>query len=317
MPFFHGIKTQLTWDNRNFRSQSKLLMLRAAHGPSVLPPIAPAAKPLCGPNLSGKATEMSVETALLALLDANQIAWTLHEHAAVFTVEESTALHAAIAGAHTKNLFLKDTGGAFWLVTVPHDISVDLKALAPALGARKFSFAKADDLLALLGLTPGSVTPLAAINDGAGKVGVALDQRLAQIRADGFAVVHDSAHGPSVGLALTDGSAALACTGAMGPSNEEQAIAALSHAEPKKVISPKARSVRARPTRRAPRRHTRRKTLRVSGQMTSRVPRPPRPRSRMQRRAATCADYHARPCSRPAKRCSSLTAAPRPCAASR
>lgn len=55
-----------------------------------------------------------------------------------------------------------------------------------------------------------------------------LDRRLAQIRADGFAVVHDSSHGPSVGLALTDGSAALACTGAIGPTDEKQAIEALT-----------------------------------------------------------------------------------------
>ena len=56
---------------------------------------------------------------------------------------------------------------------------VDLKALAPAVGARKFSFGKAEDMAALLGVTPGAVTPLAAINDTAGKVQVVLDANLA------------------------------------------------------------------------------------------------------------------------------------------
>ena len=144
---------------------------------------------------------MVSEARLLDDLASLGIAHAVVEHAAVFTVEESAGLHAAIPGAHTKNLFLKDTGGAFWLVTVPHDISVDLKALAPALGARKFSFAKADDLLALLGLTPGSVTPLAAINDGAGKVGVALDQRLAS--ADRVNV-HPLRNTATLGLSGTD-----------------------------------------------------------------------------------------------------------------
>jgi Ala-tRNA(Pro) deacylase len=112
-------------------------------------------------------------------LAAMGIACETVEHEAVFTVEESEGLHAAIPGAHTKNLFLKDAAGGFWLVTVPHDLRVDLKGLAPLVGAKKFSFAKAEDLLALLGLTPGSVTPLAAINDSAGSVRVVLDARLA------------------------------------------------------------------------------------------------------------------------------------------
>ncbi|MCX7282693.1 MAG: prolyl-tRNA synthetase associated domain-containing protein [Novosphingobium sp.] len=119
------------------------------------------------------------EQALLADLDALAIAWQLHEHDAVYTVEESAHLHQTIAGAHTKNLFLKDASGSFWLVTVRHDLRADLKALAGVLGAKKFSFGKPEDMEALLGVTPGAVTPLAAINDKAGKVQVVLDTALA------------------------------------------------------------------------------------------------------------------------------------------
>ena len=119
------------------------------------------------------------EDALLASLDRLGIAWQRHEHVAVFTVEESLAIHAALPGAHTKNLFLKDAGGAFWLLTVPHHASVDLKAAAAALGARKFSFAKPEPLAELLALQPGSVTPLGAFNDGAGQVRIVLDSALA------------------------------------------------------------------------------------------------------------------------------------------
>lgn len=119
------------------------------------------------------------EQALLADLDFLAIDWQMHEHAPVFTVEESAHLHETIAGAHTKNLFLKDASGSFWLVTVRHDLRVDLKALASALGARKFSFGKSEAMEALLGVTPGAVTPLAAINDKGGKVQVVLDTALA------------------------------------------------------------------------------------------------------------------------------------------
>ena len=83
------------------------------------------------------------EGKLYADLESLGIAWTALEHEAVFTVEESEAIHAALPGAHTKNLFLKDSGGAFFLVTVDHAVRVDLKALAPVIGAKKLSFGKA------------------------------------------------------------------------------------------------------------------------------------------------------------------------------
>jgi Ala-tRNA(Pro) deacylase len=97
----------------------------------------------------------------------------------VFTVAESDTVNAAIPGAHTKNLFLKDAGGAFWLVTVPGEARVDLKALPAAIGCKRVSFGKPDDMQRLLGIAPGSVTPLAAINAAPGSITVVLDAGLA------------------------------------------------------------------------------------------------------------------------------------------
>jgi len=115
------------------------------------------------------------EARLIADLEAAGVAFALHEHDAVFTVEESAGLHDAIPGAHTKNLFLKDAKGRFWLVTLPHDRRADLKFIGRQTGAGKLSFANPDHMLRLLGVTPGSVTPLAAINDADGAVTVVLD----------------------------------------------------------------------------------------------------------------------------------------------
>lgn len=120
------------------------------------------------------------EAALLSSLDAHGIRWNLFEHEAVFTVEESAAIHARMPGLHTKNLFLKDAGGQFWLVTALHNASVDLKALPAIIGSKKLSFGKSEDMEALLGVTPGSVTPLAAFHDKTGGVRVVLDARLAE-----------------------------------------------------------------------------------------------------------------------------------------
>lgn len=116
---------------------------------------------------------------MLNALGSLGIAWTMHEHEAVFTVEASAKLHEDIAGAHTKNLFLKDAGGQFWLVTAPHDARVDLKALPAVIGSKKLSFGKAEDMKRLLGVTPGSVTPLAGFNYEKNGVKIVLDSRLA------------------------------------------------------------------------------------------------------------------------------------------
>jgi len=122
---------------------------------------------------------MRGEAGLMADLDRLAIPFAAHEHVAVFTVAESDAVNAAIPGAHTKNLFLKDAGGAFWLVTVPAEARVDLKALPAAIGCKRVSFGKAEDMQRLLGITPGSVTPLAAINAPPGSIRVVLDAGLA------------------------------------------------------------------------------------------------------------------------------------------
>jgi Ala-tRNA(Pro) deacylase len=118
---------------------------------------------------------MSSEQRLIADLSAAGIAFTIHEHEAVFTVEESAGLHVKIPGAHTKNLFLKDGKGRFWLITMPHDRRADLKFIGARTGAGKLSFAKPDHLLRLLGVTPGAVTPFGAMNDSGGEVTVVLD----------------------------------------------------------------------------------------------------------------------------------------------
>ncbi|QNO26157.1 prolyl-tRNA synthetase associated domain-containing protein [Sphingopyxis sp. OPL5] len=122
---------------------------------------------------------MRGEAGLLADLDALAIPFASYDHVAVFTVAESDGVNAAIPGAHTKNLFLKDNGGAYWLVTVPGEARVDLKALPDAIGSKRVSFGKAEDMGRLLGIAPGSVTPLAAINASPGSITVVIDAGLA------------------------------------------------------------------------------------------------------------------------------------------
>nr|WP_184434994.1 prolyl-tRNA synthetase associated domain-containing protein [Roseospira goensis] len=97
------------------------------------------------------------------------------EHAPVFTVEEAQATYDAIPGVHCKNLFLKDAKGTLFLVVCPHDRAIAVNQLHKRLGCKRLSFGKADLLMEVLGVEPGSVTPFALINDPDRRVTVILD----------------------------------------------------------------------------------------------------------------------------------------------
>lgn len=103
------------------------------------------------------------------------------EHEAAFTVSDSRELRGTLPGVHTKNLFLKDKKGRLFLVTAPEDAAIDLKAIHTAIGARgRVSFGSAERMLEHLGIVPGSVTPLALINDTAGAVTFVLHPAVAE-----------------------------------------------------------------------------------------------------------------------------------------
>ncbi|ANY18704.1 Prolyl-tRNA editing protein ProX [Tsuneonella dongtanensis] len=144
---------------------------------------------------------MRGEAGLLADLAALGIAHASHEHAAVYTVEQSRAIERDWPGESTKNLFLKDTASAFWLVTVPAEARVNLKALPTAIGSKRVSFAKAEDMERLIGILPGSVTPLAMINAAPGTVTVVLDAGLAAAERMN---VHPLRNTGTIGLAGAD-----------------------------------------------------------------------------------------------------------------
>ena len=116
---------------------------------------------------------------LFAYLDTLGIAHQTVTHPAVFTVEEARELRGAIAGGHTKNLFLRDKKGAPYLVVAPEEAAVELRSLHRLLGASgRFSFGSAELMQDVLGVLPGSVTPFAAINDKERRVSVVLDAAL-------------------------------------------------------------------------------------------------------------------------------------------
>ncbi len=117
------------------------------------------------------------DAAVTALLDRLGLAPLRIEHPAVNTVEEARPHWAALPGGGTKNLFLKD-GPRLYLVTLAAETRVDMKALAPQLGAKRLSFGSPERLLEHLGTRPGAVGFLSLVKDEARAVRFAVERAI-------------------------------------------------------------------------------------------------------------------------------------------
>ncbi|MFW8634961.1 prolyl-tRNA synthetase associated domain-containing protein [Cribrihabitans pelagius] len=119
--------------------------------------------------------------ALLRQLDGWGLAYTLHEHVPLRTVEDAKAVEAQYLvpgqrALRVKNLYLRDKKKRNYLVTLQQDREIDLKALAGELGAGNLSFGSADRLMENLGIRPGAVSPLAMITGAEKGVAFFLDK---------------------------------------------------------------------------------------------------------------------------------------------
>jgi Ala-tRNA(Pro) deacylase len=116
--------------------------------------------------------------------ERHNIEYERQDHPPVYTCEQADRLVAPMGGAKTKNLFLRDNKGRrHFLVTVDSRKTVDLKALSAVIGAGKLSFGSPQRLEKHLGLEPGAVTILAAVNDPDQTVEFFVDRELWEAEA--------------------------------------------------------------------------------------------------------------------------------------
>lgn len=103
---------------------------------------------------------------LYKILDRLSIAYKQYEHNPVYTMEdvEKEKISEKIEGRECKVLFVKHKK-RYYLILLPGEKRGDLKAIATLIGEPKLSFASEERLFEILGLHPGSVTPLGIIND--------------------------------------------------------------------------------------------------------------------------------------------------------
>ena len=115
---------------------------------------------------------------LIELLKKENYNIAVHQHDALFTVQDSIKLRGEIEGAHSKNLFLKNKKNKFFLLTCEEADKVELKRISKSLEFGNTSFAKEKYLDQYLKIKPGSVSPFALLNDKGGQVDFYLEQTL-------------------------------------------------------------------------------------------------------------------------------------------
>lgn len=119
------------------------------------------------------------EQQLLAYLESNGLAYERWEHPPVFTCAESEMHRPNRSAVSTKNLFLCDKNARrFILLVTDCEKKMDLLKIGEQTGLNRTRFASADNMLRLLGVTPGAVTMMGLANDTGGQVELWIDQEI-------------------------------------------------------------------------------------------------------------------------------------------
>ena len=119
------------------------------------------------------------EQEILQLLEKHHINYIVRKHEPIFTVAEGEALGLPNVQAAVKSLLLTDDKHqSFYLVVMPLDKRLDLKELRAKIGSRRLTMASAEELMQLLQLSPGAVTPFGLLQDSEHKVQTFFDAEL-------------------------------------------------------------------------------------------------------------------------------------------
>ena len=114
---------------------------------------------------------------IYAFLHQKNIWYEITEHEAVFNMEELSKIEVPYPEYDAKNLFIRDDKkNNYYLITVKGNKRVNLKKFRIKYNTRPLSFASEHDLMNIMNLTAGSVTPLGLLNDQDLKVTFYLDK---------------------------------------------------------------------------------------------------------------------------------------------
>lgn len=118
-----------------------------------------------------------VEIACYEFLQRLGVPFARVDHSAADTIEKCMEIEKIIGVGICKNLFLCNRQKTdFYLLMMDGHKSFRTADVSKKLGVSRLSFASAEDMLALLGVTPGSVSVLGLMNDSARRVNLVIDK---------------------------------------------------------------------------------------------------------------------------------------------
>lgn len=99
-------------------------------------------------------------------LKEENISYEITNHKAVYNMEEASKIDIPYPNQDAKNLFVRDDKKKnYYLITVRGNKRVDLKEFSTKNNTRRLSFASKEDLMRIMKLIPGAVTPMGILND--------------------------------------------------------------------------------------------------------------------------------------------------------
>ena len=120
-------------------------------------------------------------------LDGLNVSYQRIDHPAAMTMEDCAAIDKVLNAVTCKNLLLCNRQKtAFYLLLIPGDKVFKTKDLSAQIGSSRLSFAGAEDMEALLDITPGSLSVLGLINDRENRVQLLIDKDVLQGEYIGF-----------------------------------------------------------------------------------------------------------------------------------
>ncbi len=136
-------------------------------------------------------------------IKSKNIWYEITEHKAVYNMQELNDVDLPYKEADGKNLFVRDDKKRnYYLITLKGDKKLDLKSFSDEFHTRRLSFASENDLMNILNLKPGSVTPLGLLNDKDLKVIFYLDETF--LEDNGIIGVHPNDNTATIWLKARD-----------------------------------------------------------------------------------------------------------------
>ncbi len=143
---------------------------------------------------------MTKEEIYQYLADHN-VKYEVTEHGAVYNMAELESVELPYPDCDAKNLFVRDDKKRnYYLITVKGDKRVDLKDFRRKHELRPLSFASADELMEIMKLYAGAVSPLGLLCDEEHKVKFYLDEAF----GEGLVGIHPNDNTATIWLQTSD-----------------------------------------------------------------------------------------------------------------